>query len=470
MNEITQFKTHDVSEPVTDFNTYLKELGLPSENVIAPISDRSIVINSLPQVLTPLPSNQIGNSLYLSRFAAAASIGLFDAALNYIWDEVIKKLREKAVLYGLDEFYDIAVSPKKRNDYHSEEQLRFIRDKTLLDTFKQLEWMNEILYKNLVHILDMRNLIAASHPNEYQIRSYQLLSWLDTCVKDVLCSEPSSSAIEINKLLANLKSQEDLIDNLYLESLKSNLSGYPSTVINNLLNSLLGIYTRSLDSNVKKKNILKIAKEVWPRASDQVKYEIGNKLAQYRSVLDTKKAGLVDEFLDGVSGLNYVPKTEKSLRISNLCDDLKEASEGYNNFYNEPSIIQEIMKYLGEGIDIPEDQEEKLLKIVLSCRIGREVNYCHGVSPSGKISYNEILSSLTQKQTLTCISILKDILPSCLSGGIKEENGRQILQILLESQANERVKEVLSYMVSFKNLTLVFKDAQFNRLMYGLQV
>lgn len=175
-NEITIVEQGIVSQ-VTKFEKLLEALELPSENVIASMDEREKIMNMLPDLIMNMPVEQKRDARYLSKFVAGAAIGLFDASLNFVWDEVVVSLRKKIMFYGLDIFFDSAVSDKFREQYKDEADLPGIKDKVMLDTLKKLEWISDIVYRKLCHILDMRNQIGASHPNTYDINSYELLGW-----------------------------------------------------------------------------------------------------------------------------------------------------------------------------------------------------------------------------------------------------------------------------------------------------
>ena len=61
-----------------------------------------------------------------------AGSGLFDYALNAIWNEVVIDLRKKAALYGLDIFFDAAAGGSKtREFYKTEDDLAALKDSVL---------------------------------------------------------------------------------------------------------------------------------------------------------------------------------------------------------------------------------------------------------------------------------------------------------------------------------------------------
>ncbi len=83
---------------------YLKDLGLPTDDVLYPIEDRKQVINALSDAISILPIEQREKSYYLTKFTVAIAVGLFDGALNYLWNETIAALRRLVLKFDLSYF------------------------------------------------------------------------------------------------------------------------------------------------------------------------------------------------------------------------------------------------------------------------------------------------------------------------------------------------------------------------------
>ena len=135
------------------FLNYLESLSLPTDNIIATTEERDIIANNIPVFVHNLPDEVKQNARYLSKFIGATAIGLFDAALNYIWNEVVLALRQKAITYGIDLFFDAAVGSPKREFFVSEDDLHSLRDAQLIDTCSKLELISRITSKKIKHIL-----------------------------------------------------------------------------------------------------------------------------------------------------------------------------------------------------------------------------------------------------------------------------------------------------------------------------
>ena len=69
-----------------DLGNFLSRYDLPTENIIVKPSDRIPIFQNAPSILEQLPEGIRENAFYLSKFYLSAAVGLFDAALNYLWD------------------------------------------------------------------------------------------------------------------------------------------------------------------------------------------------------------------------------------------------------------------------------------------------------------------------------------------------------------------------------------------------
>lgn len=157
--------------------TYLGELGLPTEQVLVPVGERTKVINNLPEVINLVDADQRIHSIYLSKFIAACGAGLFDAALNFIWDETVLNLRQKVARFDIEYFYDSVVTDEtRRRKLRGEEDLVKLDEWELVRGCHLTGILSDIGYKHLDYIRDMRNWASAAHPNQNDLTGFQLIS------------------------------------------------------------------------------------------------------------------------------------------------------------------------------------------------------------------------------------------------------------------------------------------------------
>lgn len=113
-------------------NQILNHLGLPTKNVVVDVPERIVMYKNLEDVIDKIASDKT-TMLYLSKFVHAITDGLFDAALNYLWDATINELRKRISNYDVEYFYDVVISePKKRGNLSGEKDLVNIQDSDLL--------------------------------------------------------------------------------------------------------------------------------------------------------------------------------------------------------------------------------------------------------------------------------------------------------------------------------------------------
>jgi len=180
--------------------TFLQQNDLPSQGIFVGVEERAIVFHYAPIVIRKLSDELRTSSIYLSKMLAACAAGLFDAALNYLWDETILQLRKRVAQYDLEFFYDNTISSgDKRNKYNTEEDLQYLPDSDLIRGAREIELISDIGYVHLEYISRMRNWASAAHPNQHELTGLNILSWFETCYKEVLSLPLPPSSISIKQ-------------------------------------------------------------------------------------------------------------------------------------------------------------------------------------------------------------------------------------------------------------------------------
>jgi hypothetical protein len=460
MTEIVKLKTTDLVDPQAQrIVEFLGQMGLPSDNIIAPQSERTRIGDNLPAVLDALSPDLKRDARYLSKFVVGAGVGLFDYSLNAIWNEVVLNLRRKAIMYGLDIFYDAAVGGGKNRDlYEDENDLPSLKDSVLLDTSRKLELISDITYKKLKHVLDMRNDIGISHPTNYAINAFELLGWLETCVSGVLEDKPTEAAIQVQAFIKNLKTSTDPIDGHTKSTVEQKLSQLPQYMCGNLLRTVFGIFVSDGTDLAVRKNISVIAPTIWANCDDDSKYKLGMVLEGYKSNLHKDKYKLGEQFFELVNGNAFRSESERALIVDSILTELKDKHDGWDNFSHEASVARVLSSYVGEQTDILDNFAPKLFRTVLDCRIGRGLSYCQGVSPRGKDYYDAILRLAGDKYIPHVMAALSNYdFQAQLGSSIARTQCRQALEEARKNVVNERLLEGIDYLI--KNIEADQKSA-----------
>jgi hypothetical protein len=450
MNNLVAKSTNSLVDPQAQrLVDFLRDVGLPYDNIMADPAERAIIASNLPAYLSSLPAEVKRDARYLSKFVIGAGSGLFDYALNAIWNEVVIDLRKKASLYGLDIFFDAAVGGSKtREFYKSEDDLSALKDSVLLDTCRKLELISDATYKKLKHILDMRNDIGISYPTNYTINAFELLGWLQTCVQDVLNDRPTEAALQVQAFISNLKGYTSPLDISTHQTLKRRFAELPSHLCGNLLRTVFGIYVAPDTDQAVRRNIATLAPDLWNKCLDEPRYKLGIVLEGYNSNLYKDKHSLGEQFFTVVGGNAYRSTNERIFIIDNLITELLDKHNGWDNFHHEGPVAANLCSYLPDQNSIFENLAARLFKTVLLCRIGRGVTYNGGVSPGGKRYYDAILalggdkyaphimSSFTQYEVLGQLSR-----PVC------KAQAKQALEIARTNVINPRLIECMTYLI-----------------------
>lgn len=449
MNDIIAKTPTEIADPQAQLLVkFLDEMGLPAENILAEQEQRNRIGTNLTDFLDKMPADTKREARYLSKFVVGAGTGLFDYSLNAIWNEIITVLRKKAVIFGVDIFFDAAVGGSKNRDfYKTEDDLTSLKDVVLLDTSKKLELIPETTYKKLRHMLDMRNDIGISHPTEYTISAFELLSWLETCVQ-VLDDQPTEAALQVQAFIQNIKNKTDQIDKATHASIAGKIVELPTHLCGNLLRTVFGIFVDPATDPIVRKNISLIAPAIWQACKDEPRYRLGIVLEGYRSNLHQDKYKLGEQFFEIVKGNSFRSESERSLILDEAINELYSRHNGWDNFHNEPPIARKIESYLPDQAAIPDNVAQNLFDKILTCRVGNGVSYNNGVSPGAKSSYDHVLSLAGDKYAPYVIGSLRaNPVKYRLSNSTSRAQAKKALEATKTAVINERLMECFDYLI-----------------------
>lgn len=162
----------------TNLLEFIAQQNLPTQSVFVGVDERMTVFKNITKVLEKISPEQRPRSIYISKFIAAVAAGLFDAGLNYLWDETIVELRTRVAQYDISYFYDNAVSPEKRKKLNDENDLVKVDDSELIEGARKIGLISELGFKHLDFVRYMRNWVSAAHPNQNEITGLQAVTWL----------------------------------------------------------------------------------------------------------------------------------------------------------------------------------------------------------------------------------------------------------------------------------------------------
>lgn len=441
-------------------NEILEVLNLPTQNIASPVKQRSSVFKNLEDITNELNLNKddAQTKIYISKYVYAITNGLFDAALNYLWDAVISKLKNLIINFDLDYFFNNLDNPKKS----SKKDLSQLSDKDLLSGAKNIDILSEDDYAELSIIEYKRNKKSAAHENDRTLTGIEMAEILQQCINHIFNKKISPNIIKTKNLLSAIKDREFNQDDISIH--KQFIENLNVNQIDQLVHGFFGIYVNK-NSTISSTNIKKLIPTLWSHSNEDTKIDIGSKYGQLAidKGTDNQQTKYAKEFLEIVNGLSLIPDPIKVGTIKNILEQLINATNSPNNFYTEPHLVKELDKYLSEN-EIPTEIEKQYLSTIIYCYLTNG----YGVAWEAEPYYEKILYSLNNEQAITalkCILDRKIAAKLSLSNSLIEKKFKKFLSIIQDKIINENYKKFIEFLLNL-NISPIIKyknDSIFQR-------
>ncbi len=446
-----------VETSIAEFNQPLSELlihvGLPTENVLQPIEERRKVIFSLESALEVLPYDQREKAYYLSKFTVAVTVGLFDGALAFLWDETIKALRQLIIKFDLEYFYSVAGELASRyKKLNREEDLEAISDYDLLDICRRIGLINNVNFKRLEYVNYFRNHAGSAHPNDNEISGMDMLNFLENCLKYAIIAKPDISVVNIKRLLDNVRKNQIPQDDY--ESIGKDTAKQPQERIDDLLLTLFGTYCTPDQEQLVIDNIEGICPFIWDSATDTTKYKIGAKFGLYRVNGDVKRKDSTQKFLEIVYGEGYKDEDSLAAELLEKLENLKSVHFEWNNFYNEYSHAKSIDKSLSNK-GIPTAARRMFVKVISICYAGNGKGYRDGVDERAVSYYVIFIKLFKVPEVNDFLNLFADSEFTTDLNKTKPDNRmRDIAKVLKQTTTDVHINKALDVLINFPSRAL----------------
>lgn len=439
----------DISRDLQHFEAVLLErlagAGLPTDGVLVAVFQRQLVLGNLGAAIEAISRPARERSYYISKMIAAAAVGLFDAALNYLWDETIAELRRRVAGYDLTYFFDVAVpAPERRKHLTSAEDLSQVQDVDLLRAARDIGLISDVGHAQLDSIRYMRNHASAAHPNQNELTGLQLVAWLETCIRQVISLPVDNVTAETGKLLRNIKQER-----LSAEEVAAT-SGFfdrlPTDRADALAAGIFGLYTDLSSAPETYDNVRSLWPELWLYVSERAKYEFGNRIARFVANADLGQAAQARQLFDLVNGASFLPEPVRAAELDCAIDALLAAHHGWNNFSTEPGPARQLELLVGEKGSVPRSLYDKYVGALVEVFLTNG----NGISWSADPIYYQMLERLDPAQArLALRAFLDPTISSRLQTNIARQQWLRLLDVLEPKLTRSVDRELLVEIRSF---------------------
>lgn len=455
--------TNNLNRSISEYDREVGEivsyLGLPTNNIVQNVNERGRIFRNLRDVISEITKSK-DSMYYLSKFIYAAADGLFDAALNYLWDATISELRERIANFDVEYFYDtLIVDPKRRSKLHGVKDLPQIQDADLLRGAKEIELISEVDYDELLPISKMRNSSSTAHPAEKQVTGFQLIAWLETCIKDVFNLPDSLLNIRIKKLLKAVRTEE-LPDDMILTFQKT-FNNLTDLQINALINGFFGIYISDSSTNIARSNINKLLPKLWVISSDDERSKIGMKYGSIRINGEKEKGKFAFDFIEIVNGQKYIPSDLKASEIQNILSQLRSANDGINNFYIEPALAEQLSTFIDENSSVPTSVEDSYIKVLIYCYVTNG----NGIAWEANDIYENLIKQFSSSQSLKALlSFTDNEINGKFTNKLCTTQFKKMLGLIQPNVVQNKFNDLLEFILQFNGpLNKIQNDARYKK-------
>jgi hypothetical protein len=366
-------------------------LGIPRE-VLASDEEIEIAWRDLPRELRNLPDEM--DKELIARMCVAISTGLFDSAVNYIWNASVLHLRKKVRNFGL-----LVVAQTLQTDFE-EKHLIDLQDSELLDLCHKLNILSDDGFFFLDQCRNIRNNFSAAHPTLGKLNDREFLVFLNRCIKYALADSSSPQGVNISSFISAIKGirftdgqrQEWIFRLMATHDAQRQL----------LIGTAHGIYCDPSSPETARLNALDLCIGVKDTFTAGLRSHLISSHSEYLAKGDEGryKASLL--FFETLGLLEILNESERHSIIIKAVERLWTTHLSFNNFYNEPPFAERLLElsHLGE---IPETAHEQYVHTVVACFIGNGYGVCH----AAESTYSTLIQEFSPREIIAFLQLPK---------------------------------------------------------------
>jgi hypothetical protein len=364
-------------------------LGIP-RTVLASDEEIQYAWRDLPRELREIPVPLRGE--LIARMCVAVSTGLFDGAMNYIWNAAILQLRTKVRNFGLP-----LVAQILQTDFE-EKHLVELQDSRLLELCLKLNLVNEDGFFFLDQCRDVRNNFSAAHPTLGTVNDREFTTFLNRCVRYALGDASSPKGVDIGAFISAVKGPRFNANQngIWVQRLSETHDAQRQM----LVGMVHGIYCDPNTSEPARLNALDICGALRAGFTAALRSDLVNKHSEYAAKGDEPRHTASLQFFEKLGLLTLLNESEQHAVFYRAVERLWNVHNAMNNFYNETPFAERLLELSRQGA-VPETVQEQFVQVVVCCNVGNGYGVCWAASTS----YDQIVKSFSPREIATMIRL-----------------------------------------------------------------
>ena len=335
-----------VSEVTGDMLTQITgALGVPRD-VVAQDDQIGHAWSQLPRLVRRIPPHLRDERIV--RACIAVATGLFDAAINYIWNAAILALREKVRDFGLH------VIPQILDDRSFDEaSLVDLKDADLLELCHKLNLITGQAYHFLDQCRATRNSYSVAHPSDGTVDEDEVVYFISQCQKYALSNVQHARGVDTKALLGSLSAAKFSANQL--NEWETRVRGTFDAQRHLIFGMLHGVYCDPDAGEVARVNALELCKRVQDELTPSAQSVLLDRHQDYRAKGDEKRHRASQQFFQRVGLMALLSEAEVHRLITSASKDLLRVHNGFSNFYNEPPFADRLVQ-LTRDVGVPRER------------------------------------------------------------------------------------------------------------------
>ena len=353
-------------------------LGVPRD-VVALDDEIEEAWSRLPRLIGRIPPHLRDEKVV--KVCIAIASGLFDSAINYIWNAAIVELRQKVRQFGLH------VVPQILDDKSFDEKaLLDLKDIELLDLCLKLNLITDENFFFLDQCRATRNNYSVAHPSSGNVDEDEVLIFIRRCQKHALSSVQNPKGVDTKNLLDALKSSK--FKRNQREEWEARLSATYDVQRELIFGMLHGIYCDPVAGEEARVNALDLCVPFSAEFTPKVKSMLVDRHQEYLAKGDEKRHVASQNFFKELGLIGLLSDLELHDMITIASKNLLRVHNSWDNFHNEPPFASNLDQ-LTRGIAIPNSAMATFVEAVVTCGVGN----IYGVSNAAMPSYRAMVRS-----------------------------------------------------------------------------
>ena len=309
-------------------------LGVPRD-VLADDEQIKHAWSQLPRLIKRIPPDLRDERIV--KMCIAVASGLFDAAINYVWNAAIVELRQKVRRFGIN------VVPQVLDDKSfDEDKLLELKDAELLDLCLKLNLIGDDDYFFLDQCRGTRNSFSVAHPADGDVDEDEVLNFISRCQKYALSSMKNPKGVDTKALLDAVKTAR--FKRGQQEEWVRRIEGTFDAQRELIFVMLHGMFCDASVGQGARLNALSLCEAFSDAFSPRTRSALIDRHQEYKAKGDEARLKASLQFFESLGQLSLLSEADVHSIFTSASRKLLSVHNGWDNFYNEPPFAERLLK------------------------------------------------------------------------------------------------------------------------------